>query len=173
MKMDNKQMSAEEKFSELYEQLSELSRDNEWGDPFTGGRANEIHMAGVLGHRIAETLSGADAHDEDGECEYKSTSQARLNATYAGISQQDTWEDQVRYLQEEKIAKYKNHYHARYVEGKIVELWKVKGQVVLNLLLPKLERKWNRLKEGKQLADPRLNAQLSGSDIRNNGVRII
>ena len=30
-------------------------------------------MAGVLGHKVAEDHAGADAYDEIGECEYKST----------------------------------------------------------------------------------------------------
>ena len=47
-------------------------RPTVWGDPFYA-RSREIHLAGVLGHTIADDYSGADAYDEDGPCEYKST----------------------------------------------------------------------------------------------------
>lgn len=162
----------EQKFRELYEQMFDLCEENGWGDPFSYARSKEIHMAGLLGHKVSDTLSGADGYDEDGGCEYKSTIGVRINATYNAISVQPTWDDQVKYLREEKIAKYKNHYHARYEGGKVVEMYKLSGEQVLELLLPKLKRAYDRMGTAN-LADPRLGATLSMTEIKNNGERLI
>ena len=62
-------MTPEARYQALYEE------SNGWGDPFSYARSREIHMAGILGHRIADDYSGADAFDDDGGCEYKSTLQ--------------------------------------------------------------------------------------------------
>ena len=102
--------------------------------------AREIHMAGILGHTIADDYSGADAYDQDGPCEYKSTIGKKLTATYNGISVQDTWEKQVEYIQEEKIGKYANHYYARYESGKIQEIWRMDALDVIAILLPNLKK---------------------------------
>ena len=115
-------MTPEQKFQELFEEMYQLCDQQGWGDPFSYARSREIHMAGTLGHRIADDYSGADAFDQDGGAEYKSTIGKSINATYNGISVQDTWEEQERYLIEDKIGKYKNHYYARYENGKIVEV---------------------------------------------------
>ena len=98
----------EKKFQRLFEEMYELCQEQGWGDPFSYARSREIHLAGILGHKIAETYSGADAIDKDGEVEYKTTIAKYINGTYNGISVQSTWEEQERYLIEEKLGKYKN-----------------------------------------------------------------
>ena len=55
----------EERFAELFENMYELCIENEWGDPFSYARSREIHMANILGHRVAPTLSGADAYEDN------------------------------------------------------------------------------------------------------------
>ena len=97
-------ITPELQYQALYEQLYTLCEDQGWGDPFSYARSREIHMAGILGHRIADDYSGADAFDEEGGCEYKSTIGKHINATYNGISVQDTWELQEKYLIEDKSA---------------------------------------------------------------------
>lgn len=166
-------MTPEQKFRKLYEEMFDLCEEHGWGDPFSYARSKEIHMAGLLGHQVSDTLSGADGYDEDGGCEYKSTIASRINATYNAISVQPTWDEQVRYLREDKIAKYKNHYHARYEGGKVVELWKLSGDDVLEILLPKLRRAWNRMQSGKVSKDPRLGASICKSEIYAYGERLI
>ena len=79
-------MTPEQKFQKLFEEMYTLCEENNWGDPFSYARSREIHMAGVLGHKVAEDYAGADAYDEIGECEYKSTIGKNINATYNGIS---------------------------------------------------------------------------------------
>ena len=106
-------MTPEQKFQQLFEEMHQLCEEQGWGDPFSYARSREIHLAGILGHNVAETYSGADAVDEDGECEYKSTIAKSINGTYNGISVQNTWEEQETYLIEEKLGKYANHYIAR------------------------------------------------------------
>ena len=51
----------------------------------------------ALGHKISSTYSGADGIDQDRECEYKTTIQAKINGTYNGISVKNTWEEENHY----------------------------------------------------------------------------
>ena len=128
-------------------------------------------MAGVLGHQIVNTYSGADAIDEDGGAEYKSTITKSINGTYNGISVQDTWEEQERYIIEDKIGKYSNHYYARYDGGKIAEIWKLDAQTVLNILLPKIKKQYPNKKKGFS-KDPRIGVTISNKEIKSNGTQI-
>ena len=165
-------MTPEEKYQSLYEQLYALCEVQGWGDPFSYARSREIHMAGILGHKIADDYSGADAFDEDGGCEYKSTIANRINATYNGISVQDTWEEQERYLIEDKIGKYKNHYYARY-EGSIVkEVWRLRCEDVLNIVIPKAKKQYPKKRSGNA-KDPRIGVTISKSEIYSVGTRIL
>lgn len=167
-------MTPVEEFQYLFERMYTLCQENGWGDPFSYARAREIHLAGILGHKVAEKYSGADAIDEDGESEYKSTINESINGTYNGVSVQDTWEEQKSYLKNEKIGKYINHYIARYDYGKVVEVWKLKGDDVLKILLPKFEIDWER-KTAKRhkYRDPRLSANLCKTEIYKNGTQIL
>lgn len=166
------QMTPEQKFQELFEQMYQLCEEQGWGDPFSYARSREIHLAGILGHKVAETYSGADAVDEDGECEYKSTIANSINGTYNGISVQDSWEEQERYLIEEKLGKYSNHYIARYDGGKVVEVWKLTGDDVLMILLPKLKKDWERKINGNH-KDPRLSGSLTKKEIYQYGTKVV
>ena len=165
-------MTPEQKFQELFEQMYELCNQQGWGDPFSYARSREIHLAGLLGHVVADTYSGADAIDDDGECEYKSTIAKSINGTYNGISVQDTWEEQERYLIEDKIGKYSNHYIAIYEDSKVVEVWKLSGDVVLGILLPKLKKDWERKINGNH-KDPRLSGNITKKEIYALGTCII
>jgi len=165
-------MTPEQKFQELFEQMYDLCQENGWGDPFSYARSREIHLAGLLGHKVAETYSGADAIDGDGECEYKSTIANSINGTYNGISVQDTWEEQERYLIEDKLGKYANHYIARYDGGKVEEVWKLDGDTVLAILLPKLKKDWERKINGNH-KDPRLSGNITKKEIHQFGTRVL
>jgi len=165
-------MTPEQQFQQLFEQMYQLCEEQGWGDPFSYARSREIHLAGLLGHTVADTYSGADAIDEDGECEYKSTIAKSINGTYNGISVQDTWEEQERYLIEDKLGKYANHYIARYDEGKVVEVWKLDGDTVLGILLPKLKKDWERKINGNH-KDPRLSGNITKKEIYALGTCII
>ena len=57
-------MTPEQQYQQLFEQMYQLCEDNQWGDPFSYARSREIHMAGVLGHTIADDYSGADAFED-------------------------------------------------------------------------------------------------------------
>jgi hypothetical protein len=162
-------MTPEEKYKIGKKMMLEACDENGWGDPFSYARAKEIDIAIKLGHKVSDTLSGADGYDEDGGCEYKSTIGKNINGTYNGISVQPTWSEQVEYLKNEKIGKYKNHYIARFDKGNIVEVWKLDGETVLNILLPKLENKYPTILEKK---DPRLGASLTQKDIYDYGIKI-
>ena len=99
-------VTPEQKFQQLFEEMYSLCGEQGWGDPFSYARSREIHLAGLLGHTVADDYSGADAFDEDGKpLEYKSTIAKNINGTYNGISVQDTWEEQERYIIEDKIGK--------------------------------------------------------------------
>ena len=120
---------------------------------------------------MAKNLSGADAINEKGqEVEYKSTIDSRVKGSYTGISVQSTWEEQERYLFEEKLAKYPEHYYNRFEDGKLAESWKMTGEQVYDLLLPKLERSYDTVLQKK---DPRLSANITHSEIKKYGTRVI
>jgi hypothetical protein len=160
----------EQQYQQLFEQMYALCDQHGWGDPFSYARSREIHLAGILGHNVADDYSGADAFDQDGNpVEYKSTIGKKLTATYNGISVQDTWEDQLKYLKEEKIGKYKDHFFARYQNGQVVEVWQMSGDDVLNLLLPSLKKHFNSDNIRK---DPRLGYTIPNKAIQTYGTRI-
>ena len=163
-------MKPVEEFKMLFERMYKLCDEQGWGDPFSYARSREIHIAGTLGHKISDTLSGADGIDEDGECEYKSTIGKNINGAYNGISVQSTWEEQEEYLLNKKIAKYKNHYIARYEGGNIAEIWKLDGMDVFNTLCPKIEKKFPTILTKK---DPRLSASLTQKEIKKYGEQVI
>ena len=79
-------MTPEQEYQQLYERMYHLCQENGWGDPFSYARSREIHLAGLLGHKIADSYSGADAIDEDGGAEYKSTIGDKINASSAPFS---------------------------------------------------------------------------------------
>ena len=164
-------MTPEQKFQELFEQMYQLCDKQGWGDPFSYARSREIHMAGTLGHCISDDYSGADAFDEDGGAEYKTTIGKSINATYNGISVQDTWEEQERYLIEDKIGKYKNHYYARYKGGKIAEIWKLNCNDVLAIILPKAQKQYPKKSKGFG-KDPRIGVTISTKEIYAVGIRV-
>jgi hypothetical protein len=163
-----------DEFAALTERSCEISKMNEWGDPFNYNRAREIHLAHALGHRVASTYAGADAFDEHGTpIEYKSTIQKNVKGTYNGISVKESWEEQIWYLVNEKIGKY-THFIALYDSMNIVKCYKLKGSDVLNILLPKLKKQWIRLKLNMKVkSDPRLGAVLTKREIEKYGELII
>ena len=61
------------------------------------------------------------------------------------------------------------HYYARFEGTKILEMWMLKADRVLKLLIPKLKRNFNNV---KNLKDPRLVATISKTDIVKYGKRI-
>jgi hypothetical protein len=165
-------MTTEQKFEAGWKLMMEACKEGDYGDPFSYARSREIFMAIKLGHKVAPTLSGADGFDSEGECEYKSTINDFIHATYNGISVFDTWEEQVHYLIKEKIKKYKNHYFARFttdLSNPIAEVWRMNGDNVYKLLLPKLKKKYLKENKGK---DPRLGASLSKKEIYEYAERI-
>jgi hypothetical protein len=163
-------MTPEEEYLKYFKKLYQLCKEQNWGDPFSYARSREIAMAGMLGHKIADDYSGADAFDDDGGCEYKSTIGKTINATYNGISVQDTWKEQKRYIVEEKIGKYKNHYYARFKDGLITEVWKLTSDVVLHLLLPKIEKQFREGTSHKK--DPRIGVTIGQKEIEKYGQKI-
>ena len=139
---------------------------NSWGDPFSYARSKEILMAIIMKQEIAQTFSGADGFDEDGGAEYKSTTQKNIQGTYNGISVQSTWELQLRYLYCDKIGKYKHHYFARFEGSKLVELWVLDAEDVLQILIPKLRKSYQSRAHRK---DPRLGANVTKKEIYKYG----
>ena len=166
-------MTPEQEFQQLFEQMYSLCDKQGWGDPFSYARSREIHLAGLLGHTVADDYSGADAYDQNGKAlEYKSTIAKIINGTYNGISVQDNWDDQEDYLVKDKIGKYEYHFIARYQDGKVVEVWKLNGDDVLSILLPKLRKDWTRKINGNH-KDPRLSATINQKEIYSVGTRVI
>ena len=164
-------MTPEQEYCHLFERMFELCDEQGWGDPGSYAKAREIYMANALGHKVADTYSGADAYDGDIPVEYKSTIAKSINATYNGISVQDSWEEQKRYIIEDKIGKYPYHYYARFADGKIVEIWKLAADKVLDILLPKIKKQYSKKKNGNA-KDPRIGVTVSQKEIRENGIQV-
>ena len=159
-------------YCHLFERMFELCDEQGWGDPGSYARSREIYMAIKFGHQVATIYSGADAFDGDIPLEYKSTIAKTINATYNGISVQDSWEEQERYIINDKIGKYPFHYYARFADGKIVEAWKLTGEKVLEILLPKIEKQYSKKKNGSG-KDPRIGVTVSQKEIKEHGERIM
>lgn len=164
-------------FATLAERMCDITERNEWGDPFNYNRAREIHLANALGHKVSSMYAGADACDEQGKpVEYKSTivtkKQKNVKGTYNGISVKRSWEEQVQYLENEKIGIY-THYITLYNDMNILKCYKLSGADVLNILLPKLEKQYIKLKNNNMNSDPRLGATLTKKEIEEYGELII
>jgi len=168
MKMSEK---FQKEYKRLYIEMATLCENEPGvGDPFSYGRAKEILTSIELEHEISETLAGADGIDQVGACEYKATSGKSISGTYNGISVQPTWKEQEKYLLEEKIGKYENHYIARFEGSKgIVEIWKLSGADILTILVPKLKKQFATAKTKK---DPRLGAAVSKKEILKYGIQL-
>ena len=161
----------QKEYKRLYLEMATLCENEPGvGDPFSYARSKEIFTAIEMQHEISDTLAGADGIDQEGACEYKSTTGKSIQSAYTGISVQPTWADQEKYLREEKIGKYENHYYSRFEGSKgIVEIWKLSGDDVLSILLPKLRKKYDTVLTMK---DPRLQANVSKKDIKQYGIQI-
>jgi len=70
---------------------------------------------------------------------------------------------------EEKLAKYSEHYYNRFEDGKLAESWKMSGEDVFNLLLPKLKAKFPTVLTKK---DPRLSANITWKEIQDKGTPV-
>lgn len=170
--METTTLTPEQQFKDAFETLYRICEENNWGDPFSYARSREILTAITLEHRVAETYSGADAFDQDDKpVEYKSTINKNINGTYNGVSVKPTWEEQERYLIEEKLGKYHHHFYSRYEGGKIVEMWRLSSENVLSILLPKFKKDWERKVNGNH-ADPRLSGVINKREITQYGVRL-
>lgn len=171
-------MTAMELITYYYQQMHRVANKEGWGNPHAGGRATELVISGILGHKIGEAYSGADAYDEDGACEYKSTSylnkkgDAPKNWKYGGISRQTSWRKQVKYLKEEKISCYKNHYFVWIYEGLPKKIWRIKGDVVYLLLKDKIYGEFERKKHSNNYKDPGISTTLSFGDVQRVGTLV-
>ena len=163
---------AGEMFKKLFEDQTTLCEARGWGDPNSYARGREIYVACVLGHTVADDYSGADAYDHQGPAEYKSTIGKKVKGSYTGISVHPTWKEQLLYLENKKIACYPNHYYNRFVGGTLAEVYTLPGKAVLDLLVPKLQKKYdpNNLRKKK---DPRLSADISYTDLMNHGTKVL
>ena len=160
--------NTQQQWLNTFTRLQELSDELGVGDPFNYNRGREIHTALLLGLTVSDTLAGADAYLGNTPVELKSTI-GELKATYNGVSVQPTWDEQVEHLINDKIAKYKYHYITRYEGSKLVEVWRLTGDEVLAILLPKFKKQYH---SNRQVKDPRLGQHLTKKEIQTYGERI-
>ncbi len=166
-------MTPEQKFQELYKEMWDLCQEKDWGDPFSYARAKEIYATCSLNHQMPgpTMYAGADGINEQGQpVEYKSTTGKNCQGSYTGISVQKDWREQEKYLVTEKLGKYPEHYYNRFEDGKLTESWKLSGKKVLDLLLPKLAKKFDTVSQQK---DPRLAATVTWKEIQKYGKQVI
>jgi hypothetical protein len=166
-------MTPEQKFQELYKEMWDLCQEKDWGDPFSYARAKEIYATCSLNHQMPgpTMYAGADGINEQGQpVEYKSTTGKNCQGSYTGISVQKDWREQEKYLVTEKLGKYPEHYYNRFEDGKLTESWKLSGKKVLDILLPKLAKKFDTVSQQK---DPRLAATVTWKEIQEYGEQVI
>lgn len=162
------------RFIELYKEMYQVCLEGGFGDPFSYARSREIYMAGMLNHYVSKTYSGSDGYDENGEYEYKSTINEKINGTYNGISVQPTLEEQIKYIKNDKIGKYGKHYYARFDGADIAELYEVDATNVLKLLLPRIEKEWKKKSDKNcKSKDPRIGVSIKQKEIYQYGKKII
>ena len=164
-----------EKIKSNLDEVDALMKVAGKGDVFSYSKVKEVLMAYKLGHSVEKNYNGADAIEPDGTlAEYKSTIGPRIQGTYNGISMHSTWEQQEKYLKEEKIGKYPNHYYARFKGVQIVELWKLRSDDVLRALLPKMERDWKRkVSIDSKHKDRRPGVSICMTEIKKYGTSVI
>lgn len=173
MALTVRKCTKQQRFLDCFKELSDICEEANWGDPHSYARGKEIYAACVLDHKVSDTLSGADAFTLQGEpVEYKSTIKDTCRGAYTGISVKSTWKQQVKYLKDEKILKYPWHYYNRFDGGKLVESWRMSGQDVYNILLPKIKKNYEN-KASSDAADPRLSATITWANIKKYGTKII
>jgi len=153
-------MTPEAEFNQLFTRMYELCEEQEWGDPFSYARyGNQWHVA----------LPQVYPRWRPGKLRvgYKSPICASIVAIYNGISTRPTWEEQVKYLKDEIIAKYTLHVFFREDgEGEIKEIWEMESVKVYELLLPKLKKQYFNTKRKEW----RLGASLSAKEIENEAL---
>lgn len=147
--------------------------DEELGDPFASGRAREAILADFLGHTLGVDLHGCDAYDDVGNLfEYKTTyAHIGLRGRY-DVSSYPTWSKQVAYLKREKIGIYQYHYFATFTTRlDIQDVYRLSGDTVLDLLLPKFKKKYLCDKTSLKRRD--LYATLSAREIMTHGQKCV
>ena len=157
------------------QKIDELCKKNNMGDIFSYSKVKEVLMATKLEHSVPSDYSGADAYNKKNEpVEYKSTISKTINMTYNGVSVQPTWKKQLKYLKEEKIGKYPFHYYGRFDGTKIVELYEMKSEDVLKVLIPKLKKDYDRkTSSDSKHKDPRLSGSVCMTEIKKYGKSIL
>ena len=169
-------ISKKKKFLYHLNCVDTICKELGYGDIWAYARSKEVIMSIVLDHTIADKFLGEDAIDKNGnKLEYKSTTnkQNRIQATYSGISVQETWNDQLDYLKNNKIRRYSKHYIARFEGTKVKECWELTGDAVYKILVPKLKKQFDRMQSGFKPKDPRLSAIITQQEIYDHGVQVI
>tara|TARA_R110002110_G_scaffold7746_4_gene39182 strand:- start:2459 stop:3007 length:549 start_codon:yes stop_codon:yes gene_type:complete len=164
-----------------YEHLHQLMAKAQYStDPRT---YRETIASLETGCRPTVDKSGADCHlpKEDGteaKCERKS-SEGSLAGAYTGISWQESWDEQERYIREDKIGNCEWHYfdHFDKLTGALVECYRIPGSLLVNTKLPGLHKQWEgrveKMLKGTLPKDPRLSFSLGSRFIRTHGEQII
>jgi hypothetical protein len=166
----------QKQFLQKAEELVQLAGELNYGDPYAAGRMREIILASKLGHTLHHDLHGEDAKfiSEDSKVikvEYKTNFESFGIKGRYDVSWQPTWEDQVYYLETEKIGDKKFHYFATFtIDYTVAEVYELSGEKVLEILLPQFEKKYNTTNSEKK--NRGLYATLGQPDIKKYGKHI-
>ena len=161
-----KQDSPIEEVIDAIVNLIDVFNEEGLGDPFGAGRTREAILAEFLDHNIGDDLSGEDAYDENGnEFEYKTGFD--FNGRYE-VSTYPTWEEQEKYLLNEKIGYYKFHYYATFNRKyEIQKVYRISGDKANKVLIPKFREFYDRDKTN--LASQTLTANMYLNDVLEHG----
>ena len=157
-------------FAPLFENVNKLAYKYNQKDVWHGGRGKEYYISYILNHAVGEEYTGADAYDKLGACEYKTTSTNHKSPKFRyNFNKLPTWKEQMEYLENEKILPYKNHYMIFFdVTGTVSEVWKLKAEVVLELLLKTIKSQYLLHKDSEKVID----VALTPTQVREYGEKV-
>jgi len=163
-----------ERLTESVANLYAICGRKNYGDPFASGRLREMILAEHLGHKICDTLHGADAYGADGYIrEYKTTSDNNYLKGRYDVSFYTTWKEQKEYLITKKLGSCKYHYFALFTyEQKLKQIWVMHGDKVMEILFPKIKKSWDSLIKREYKKHPALYGTVTKSEIEKFGAKI-
>lgn len=169
--MNQKEQNFLKKVNELQEAFFDLTGDK---DAFNYNRIGELQTAILLGLNWNAGFDSKDATDINGNpIELKSTTQARVQGTYNGLSAKETEEQFIEYMNE-KYPNNTRHIFVRKENGNIAEAWELNNEDVLDIVIGKVLKNWytEGVYDSKGRADPRPGANVSMTEIKKFGEKI-
>lgn len=171
IRMNKKEEHLLKKIDEVAKAFEDLTGNN---DAFNYNRLGEVQTAILLGLKWNAGFDSKDATDLEGNpIELKSTTQARIQGTYNGLTAKETEDEFIEYM-ERKYPSNTRHIFVRKDNGTIAEAWEVNNEIVLDIVIGKVLKNWytDGLYDTKGRGDPRPGANVCMTEIKKHGEKI-